>query len=299
MPVRRLLAALPVAVATLLALLPADTAAQRQIAERRAAPSAGAVRIHHYGGSLRVVGWARDTIAVTGTVHEVGGDRFYIAVSAQGSKLGIWPQSADTLPPSHLEIRVPRNSSVWIKTVSADVHIDSVTGGVDVYSVAGRIDVSGQPRELYAETMAGPISANVATRSARLRTASGGIVVRGRITDAAAQSVSGTLTIAGEQIEHGRFESVDGDIDFTGAVQRAASLEFINHSGAVHLRLPAATAADVLVSTYGGTVRTGFKVRASESSNRFKGRELGFVLGGGGARIAVRTFDGSIVIEPS
>ncbi|MGH7444665.1 MAG: DUF4097 family beta strand repeat-containing protein, partial [Longimicrobiales bacterium] len=197
-----------------------SAAAQRQIDERRAAPSAGPVRVHVYGGTLRVIGWSNDTIAVTGTVREAGGDRFYLSVSPQGSKLGIWPQQLDTLPPSQLELYVPRNSSVWIKTVSADVQVQGLTGGVDVYSVGGRIDVEGAPRELYAETMAGAIAVDVAARSARLRTASGAIALRGRIADAAAQSVSGAIEITGNEIERGRFESVDGDIVFNGSVQR-------------------------------------------------------------------------------
>lgn len=273
-----------------------SVAAQRQIDERRAAPAAGPVRIHVYGGALRVIGWSNDTIAVTGTVRETGGDRFYLSVSPQGSKLGIWPQQLDTLPPSQLDVYVPRNSSVWIKTMSADVQVQGLTGGVDVYSVGGRIDVAGTPRELYAETMAGAIQVDVTTRSARLRTASGAIALRGRIADAAAQSVSGTIAITGDQIERGRFESVDGDIGFNGSVQRAATLDFINHSGDVRVALPADTRADVFVSTYGGELTNAFDARVVESNNRFKGREYVLVLGSGGARIAVRTFDGNIIL---
>ncbi len=274
-----------------------DAAAQRTIDERRPAPSSGPVRIHVYSGSVRVSGWSHDTIAVTGRVQESGGDRFYMGVSAQGSKLGIWPQQSDTLPPSELDVRVPHGSSVWIKTVTADVIVQNIAGGVDLYSVGGRMEIHGSPRELHTETMAGAIAVDVETRSARLRTGSGSIDVRGHIADAAAQSVSGDITVTGDEVERGRFESVDGDIHFTGNVQRAAMLEFINHSGAVALALPAATAADVLVSTYDGALHNTFPARTTESSNRFKGREYTFTLGGGGAQIAVRTFDGDVEVR--
>lgn len=273
-----------------------SAAAQRQIDERHAAPATGAIRIHVYSGTLRVIGWSSDTIAVTGTVREAGSDRFYMGVSPQGTKLGIWPQQTDTLPPSQLELHVPRNSSVWIKTVTADVHVEALAGSVDVYSVGGRIDVAGAPRDLYAETMAGAIVADVSTRSARLRTASGMIALRGRIADAAAQSVSGAIEITGNDIERGRFESVDGDVVFRGRIQRAASLDFINHSGTVRLAIPSDTRADVLVSTYGGELHNAFAARVTESSNRFKGSEYVFVLGGGGGQIAIRTFDGDVFL---
>jgi DUF4097 and DUF4098 domain-containing protein YvlB len=273
--------------------------AQRVLNERRAAPPAGLIRIHHHAGSVRVIGWERDTIAVSGTVMERGADRFYMGVSSHGSKLGIWASQGDSLPPSHLEIRVPRGAAVWIKTMSADAEVSGVSGGVDVYSVAGRIAVTGAPRELYAETMGGAISADVATRSARLKSASGAIELRGRIADAAVQNVSGTIAVRGGAIERGRFESVDGDVSYDGAVPRAASLDFITHGGRVRLGIPPDTRADVLVSTYAGQLENGFKVRALEGSNRFKGQEYTFALNGGGAQVSVRTFKGNVVLRPT
>lgn len=275
----------------------APLSAQRVLNERRAAPAAGSIRIHHQAGSLRLIGWDRDTIAVTGTVHERGNDRFYMGVSGQGSKMGIWASESDSLPPSHLEVHVPRGSSVWIKTVSADVNVGGVTGGVDVFSVAGGIEVTGSPRELHAETMGGSVSADVITRSARLKSASGPIEMRGRIADAAAHNVSGTITVRGA-LEHGRFESVDGDIRYIGAVPRSAALDFVNHSGAVHISLPADARADLFVTTYDGKLENAFKTRILQASNRFKGEEYTFALNGGGAQITVHTFSGGVVLRP-
>ena len=291
-------AALVLLVALAPLLLAEPGSAQRTLNERRAAPSSGAIRIHHDAGTLRVTGWAHDSIAVTGTVAERGSDRFYMGVSPQGSKMGIWASASDSLPPSHLEVRVPHGSSVWVKTMNADATVSGVTGGVDVYSVAGSIDVSGAPRELHVETMAGAIAADVRTRSARLKSASGTITLRGRIADAAAQNVSGTVTIAGGAIERGRFESVDGDIRYMGAVPAAAALDFINHSGGVRLVVPADTRADVLVSTYAGRLENGFKTRALTASNRYKGEEHTFALNGGGAQVTVRTFKGAVELRP-
>lgn len=293
----RNLVALFVASGALLAVH-APLSAQRVLNERRAAPPTGSIRIHHQAGSLRLIGWDRDTIAVTGTVHERGNDRFYMGVSPQGSKMGIWAFESDSLPPSHLEVHVPRGSSVWIKTVGADVDIDGVTGGVDVLSVAGGIEVTGSPRELYAETMGGRISADVTTRSARLKSASGPIDMRGRIADAAAHNVSGTITVRGGSIEHGRFESVDGDIRYAGAVPRSAGLDFVNHSGAVHISLPADARADLFVTTYDGKLENAFKTRILQASNRFKGEEYTFALNGGGAHVTVHTFSGAVVLQP-
>ncbi len=277
--------------------LPRAVSAQRMLDERHAAPPRGAIRIHLYAGSLRVTGWDRDSIVVTGTAHERGSDRFYIGVGANGSKLGLWPQGSDSLPPSQLAVRVPRGSSVWIKTVDAVIIVDSVRGGVDLYSVAGSIDVAGEPRELFAESMSGSVAARVRTRAARLKTASGTIDLSGRIDDASTQTVSGGTVVQGGGIAHGRFESVDGEIRYDGGVPRNARLDFVNHGGAVALRLPRDAAADLSVNTFEGLITNGLGARLVSTSRGFKGRDHAATLNGGGAHITIRTFKGAITLD--
>lgn len=287
-----------VGAAVLLGTSPAVARAQRTLNERHAAPARAAVRIHHYAGSIRVTGWDRDSIVVTGSANERGGDRFYISVGANGSKLGLWPQRTDSLPPSDLEVHVPHGSSVWIKTVEASITVRGVTGGVDLYSVAGGIDVTGAPRELFAESMSGAITADVATRAARLKTASGAIDLSGRIDDASAQTVSGATRVRGGAIGRGRFESVDGDIVYAGDVPRGTSLDFVNHAGAVRVELPADAGVEVSVNTFAGELTNGFKSRVVQGSSGFKGRDYMTSLNDGGARITIRTFKGSVTLRP-
>lgn len=292
------IALLLAAVALSAVTMPCEASAQRTLNERHTAAPRGPIRIHLYAGSLRVTGWDRDSIVVTGTAQERGSDRFYISVGANGSKLGLWPQGSDSLPPSHLDVRVPQGSSVWIKTVDAAIVVDSVAGGLDLYSVSGTIDAGGRPRELYAESMSGNITARMQTRAARLKTASGAIDLGGHIDDAGTQTVSGGTVVHGGAIAHGRFESVDGDIRYDGAVPRAASLDFVNHGGRVVLRLPGDAAADLTVNTFEGRITNDFAARMVQTGSGFKGRDYAITLNGGGARITVRTFKGEITVEP-
>jgi len=276
---------------------PPGVSAQRTLDERHAAPPRGAVRIHLYAGSLRVAGWDRDSIVVTGTAHERGMDRFYIGVGEGGSKLGLWPQGSDSLPPSTLDVRVPQGSSVWIKTVDASIVVEAVRGGVDLYSVSGDIDVAGEPRELFAESMSGSIAARVQTRVARLKTASGALELRGRVDDAFTQTVSGVTLIHGGAIAQGRFESVDGGIRYDGAVARSARLDFVNHGGPVELRLPKDAAAELILNTFDGVITNALKARLVQTGRGFKGSDHVATLNGGGAHITVRTFKGPITLD--
>jgi hypothetical protein len=271
-------------------------AGQRALDQRYAAAASGFIRIHAIVGSVRVTGWDRDSVAVSGTVFETKQDRFEVHGGYEGSKMGFFGEGSE-LKPSNLEVRVPAGSQVWVKTASADVIVDGVTGGVDVYSVSGRLDIGGSPREVFVESMAGAIRVAADTRTVRAKSASGDIAIVGGVTDVIATTVSGTLTAEGGAFERGRFESVDGDIRYTGGIRRGSWLDFINHSGAVELVLPRATSADVALTMFEGGFEDAFGVRPAYGGNKLKGQQLSFSLGRGGAHVTVRNFKGRIILR--
>jgi hypothetical protein len=279
------------------ALLPTPARAQRKIDQRVAASPNGYVRITNMVGSVKVSGWAVDSIAVTGSVWETKAARFGLHAGAGGAKLGIWDEETEQLKPSVLEVRVPRGSHVWIKTASADITIEGVEGGLDLYSVTGGISVKGTPREVFAESMGGAIDVEAETRTVRATSASGPISVSGSISEASARTVSGDLIIEGSGFERGRFESVDGDIRYTGEIGRGSSLDFVNHSGAVEFVLAPQAAAEFLISTFEGGLDDRYGVGVQTRASKLKGKELSFVLGAGGGQVSVRNFKGRVVLR--
>jgi hypothetical protein len=264
--------------------------------ERFAASSTGFIRIHAIDGSVRVTGWDRDSVVVAGVVHETRTDRFEVAGSYTGTKMGFFGEGGE-LKPARIEVTVPAGSQVWVKTAGADVFVDGLTGGVDLYSVSGRIEIAGQPREVFVESMGGDIALDAETRTVRAKSASGDITLRGSVADVIATTVSGTLTATGGGFERARLESVDGDIRYDGPIRRASWLDFINHSGAVELMLPRAAAADFSITMFEGGFEDGFGVRASWGGNKLKGRQLTFTLGSGGAHVSVRNFKGQTILR--
>ncbi len=283
----------------ILGLAVASTAhAQRDIAHRAAASRDGVVRIHNLVGSVRVTGWDRDSIVVTGSVREPKGEPFGFHVGDGGAKLGIWDAAGGTdLGPSHLDVRVPAASTVWVKTASADVVVDGVTGGVDVNAVSGRIEVSGRPSEIYAESLGGEVRITADTRFARARTATGPITVSGRIADASVITVGGDMSIEGGAFERGRFESVDGNIRYAGTIGPKATLDFVSHAGSITFTLPRTAAAEFTVHTYEGGFEDRFGVSARTPGSQLKGQETWFRVGQGGAGVVnVRSFKGRVVL---
>jgi hypothetical protein len=282
---------------TAMLLFTTPLAAQRKVNEQFAALPDGHVRVQLLAGSLRVTGWDRDSILIRGVVFEPPGEKFQVHRDKSGVKLSVWDPMAEKVPPSQLELFVPARSHVAIRTATATVVVGAIAGGVDISSSTGAIEVTGSPREVIAESLSGDVTADVSSRVARIRTASGFVTVRGAVADASVVTVSGHVLVETGSIERGRFESVDGDLRYRGDIGRLASLDFINHAGAIELVLPPAAGAEVSVSTFEGTIDNALGVTPRRVVRKGKGIEDTFTLAGGGAYITIRTFKGAVVLR--
>ncbi len=294
-----------IVLAALLALAGQDTAhAQTRIDQRRPAAPDGLLKIHNLVGSVRVIGWDRDTIAVTGTV---GSGTFYMGVGKGGGKLGIELPTAvsarvDLAPGktdvqgSSLEVRVPRRTRVWVKAASATIDVDGVTGGLDLYAVGGEIRVRGAPQDVYAESMDGALDLDVSAPAVRLRSAGGAITLRGAIENAVASSVSGPIIVTGARLQRGRFESVTGEIRYDGDVERGSSLGFESHSGPIVLAVSEGVSAEFDVTAFHADIRNEIARVIPRLGGDLRSRMLTFTLGDGGAQVTVRNFKGTITL---
>jgi len=283
----RVLAAVCLAL-LLAAPLAAQTPIRRGIAT---APGGVSLRILNLEGSVRVVGWDRDSIAVTGTMEGGTARSFYLAGSpgGRGFKLGV-EVGADGRPEgaARIEVRVPFRSSVWVKSNGAVIEADDVRGGLDLYSVSGPVRVTGRIAQLSVESMDGPVEIGGASTWLRVKTADGRILLRGTADDAAVSSVSGSIVVDDARYSRARIESVTGGVEFRGSVPRGVDYSFETHSGSVTLRLAPDPDATVTVTTFGGDVRSEFgPVPSSGGSVR---------LGDGDATVTIRTFRGPVVL---
>jgi hypothetical protein len=272
--------------------------AQRTV-EQRAAAGSGPVRIHNMVGSVRVIGWDRDSIVVTGTVQESPTERFIFHVGEGGAKMGVWDAGNVKLRPSHLEIRVPSASTVWVKAAGSDITVEGVTGSLDLYAVSGRIEVTGSPSEIRAESMSGELHIDTHSRSVHAKTATASITLRGQLNDLTATTVSGDIAVVDASLQRGRFEAINGDIRFSGSVDANTTLDFITHGGAVELAVPRDASAEFLIATFEGGFEDRFGVRTTATGSQLKGREIRFRLGdsGIGGQVSVRSFKGRVLLE--
>jgi len=208
----------------------------------------GAVRIMNLSdaGSIRVIGWDKDSVHVTGTVARTSS--FWIGGSRDGVKMFVETLKGTSVKlagTSDIVVRVPARARVSINTALADVEATSIAGQMDVTAVGGHIRVQGTPGELRAETMNGDIEVTASPAYLRLKTATGHITWTGSSEDVALTTVSGKMVVNGGTVNRARFESIDGDIRFSGGVTRNASVVFDTHGGDVTILLPKDADAEV------------------------------------------------------
>jgi DUF4097 and DUF4098 domain-containing protein YvlB len=289
--------AVPLGLAALALALASAAPAQSPVNRRVALDPDASIRVFNLTGSIKITGWNKDSLAVTGTLSRYGGKLFYFGGSGRGAKLGIEaPDGQEPDGPSHLEVFVPTRAKVWIKAATADISVTDFTGNLDIYSISGSIRVTGNPMQVYAESMDGSVEVNGTAPWIRAKTASGGITLAGGGEDVGVTSVSGAIVVQGANVTRGRFESVTGDIRYDGDISRGSSLTFESHSGVVELRLPPAVSADFNVNEFQGKIVNELTGAVARPLRDRGGLELAFTSGKGGADVAIRNFKGAVLL---
>ncbi len=248
---------------TLVLLSPA--LAGRAVDQTRLASADGEVSIELIAGSVRIIGWDRDEVWITGTI---GDDVEELDVSSSSDRVSIEVvlphdgrrriRDAD----ADLEIHVPTGSSVETETVSADISVEGVSGTVEMESVSGDITIEGAMREVEAATVSGDIH----------------------------------LT-SDDPLREGEFASVSGDIEFRAALDASGEFSFETVSGDIELRLPSNTSAEFSVETFSGKIDNEFGPEAEKDSKYLPSKSLEFSTGSGSASVEVESFSGRISLR--
>jgi hypothetical protein len=274
--------------------------AQQKILHGFAVTPTASIRIFGDVGSLRIIGWERDSVVITGTLPtgaridaSRGGP---LGKAALGMKIYVEVPRAPA-PDAKLEMRVPARARVWAKSGSADVDVTGLTGGLDLNIVGGSVRVACSPAELQVESMDGSVTIEGSPAWLRAKTATGDIVLRGGSEDAGLSTVSGAIRVGDGRFERGKFTSVTGPIIFGGDLTRAATLDFDTHAGPIELRLLPRLDAEFDVVTVTGRIENTLTSRRPIAGREGRGMELGFTSGAGRGRVLVRSFKGNIHVR--
>jgi DUF4097 and DUF4098 domain-containing protein YvlB len=273
-------------------------AAQQKVEERRPASAAGLVEIENPAGSLRVIGWSREEVTVTGTLGpgaeglsiEGEKNRVRVEVETRGNPHGV---------ASTLEVHVPEGSRLEIQSFAGSIAVADVKGTVRAENVNGDISVSGAAKEVDVQTVNGSLEVSAAARRVHAESVNGPVTVKGASGEVEASTVNGALLVSGGTFNHGHLETVNGKVHFEGDLSKGAVLDLESVSGGIELSLPPTAAADFTLSTFSGTIdnELGPALDRESGHDNPSEKQLSFTTGAGGATVTIHTLSGAIAIR--
>ncbi|MEJ2299483.1 MAG: DUF4097 family beta strand repeat-containing protein [Woeseiaceae bacterium] len=258
----------------------------------------GSVHISNISGSVKVDGWNRDEVQVKGflgrnveeLIFDRDGDRITIKVKV--------PKKGSRDIKSDLRVSVPRESSIDVATVSADIEVEGVRGYQKLEAVSGDIDTEAFESDVRAGTVSGDVEVRGQGEDTETHgnSVSGDVVfyrLSGQVT---AESVSGDIEIEGGAFDRAGFNTVNGDIEFVAELRSDGKLTAETVNGEVDLDFQGTVSGRFDIDTFNGDISNCFGPKPERTSKYAPGQELSFQEGKGDARVTVSTMNGDVSI---
>ncbi len=280
-------------------------AAQVQIEKSRPAPAAGRVGIENSFGTVKVVGWDRNEVSVTGRLApgaeqlDLSGDKESVWIDVDTPESWLYDSDDDTEYRTQLEIRVPMKSALEIQTLNASVAIENVSGEIDVESVNGSVTISGNPATVEIETMTGGVTVTAQAAEMSVSTVSGKIALKGAAHSVRVESVSGAVELSGQSLKDVEIETTAGDVSFDGSFAREGAFQIETFSGHVDLLIPHNAAARFHLVTFNGQIENAAGPRPRRDGRFNPYQEVRFSTGLDDYEVSVSTYSGNIKLRVS
>jgi len=270
---------------------------QPAVDEGASVPSGAVVYVRLQSGSVRVTGWDRDSVHVTGRLApgetwltEPGTDT--VVVRAEGMPRGL---SA----PSELDIQVPRGARVVVRAAAASLVVRGLDAEVDLSTAAGNLLVESVIGPIRAETMLGTLTVVGPVAKLTASTTSGALLVSAPydtamvgespvITrragtepfgDVLLRSVSGRITFDAPAVTKASVHNIRGDTRLAAVPVAGGVIAATSHAGLTTVVWPASTGAWLDAGSMKGGVRVPTRGAASAG------------------RLAVRAVRGDVAFE--
>ena len=270
-------------------------AAARPVDERRPVAADARISVKNVNGTITLEGWSNQEVHVTGTIGE---DVEELVLDGTENRLRIEVElpnhSRNRDTDADLNIKVPVGAEVEVSVVNCPIDVTKVEGALELESVNGNVTVSGKPSTVSASTVNGRITLTVTSQDVEAETVNGRILLDGVSGEVAAASVGGSIEVRGGKFDRAEFQTVSGDVDFTGALQGSGTFDFEAHSGDIILTLPDNVSAEFDISTFSGDILNDFGPTGQRKSKFGPGKEVYFTTAGGKARVSINTFSGDV-----
>lgn len=289
---------------------------RKPVDESKSAAPKGYVHIKVLRGYLKVNGWDKDEIHVSGLLDEELKE-FVFKVDGKDARIQVKiPSKSDgwSSEGSDLEIHVPEGSELEITSISTEIGVDNIQNGLEIGNVSGEIRVSDIGGRVEISTVSGDVDVRSAKDKVRIGAVSGDIEVS-QVGSGRFGTVSGDLrlievgeeldleTISGDiEVDTGDIvqlsgQSVSGDVEITGVLKAEGVIDFDNVSGSIRMQLPLDTNARFDVETgSGGNIRNRLSDDEPKVSKYVRNESLRFSMGDGKGQVNLSTASGDITL---
>lgn len=236
-------------------------------------------------GDIQVGTWDRNQVRVRATLAP--GMR--LAVDNRGAQVGIRATGRGA-PQADYVLTIPASMEVALSSVQGDIRVEGSRARVAAETVNGDVTVTGGTGFVSARSVEGDVVVTGASGRVEAASVNSDVVVLDCAADISAETVNGEVSLRGARSRSVEASTVNGDITYAGTVDADGRYRLATHSGDVIMGIPGGTGATVQVSTYQGDFESDFPVTVSGTG----GKRFTFTIGGGGARIDLESFMGTI-----
>ena len=246
--------------------------------------------VEQHKGSVAVRMWDRDEIRIQADHSQ----RTRLDIRRRGATVSVELDGRRPDIAVHYTIDVPKNIDLDLEGLVLDVEVDGVYGDIVIETLQGTVDVRNSGGELDAETLSGSIDidgfdgdvmASSTSQHVTLRRVRGAIQI---------EAVSGVVALHDITASALEIESISGGIEFSGSLDPGGHHVFMSHSGEVVLDLEPGAHLSLEISNHSGSVDMDYPDATLVETHH--GTSL-FELGGGGSRVEIETFSGSVRIR--
>lgn len=273
--------------ATLLLASPA-AAAQERTDTSFTVPARGTLTLSNHTGRILVRGEPGNRVRVRAT-HP---SQMQVEVRHSGDNVQVRETvRSGALRDVQYEVTVPHGWDVRLTGHRTGIVVESTRGTVWASSNRGDMIV----RDVAAATLQsvnGEIRLTRARGDVRAEAVNDAINVSDVQGNVDVSTVNGSVILGSIDGMRVRGSTVNGRVQFSGAIRRGGDYSFDTHNGDVTLTVAPDIGADVTVATHGGNIEADFPVQVRGDISR-RG-VLEFTIGGGGARLHARSFNGAI-----
>lgn len=275
--------------------VPALASDDKRVEQRIAATPTGEVSITNVSGSVKVEGWNRSEVEVTGTL-ESNVER--LELSKDGARVVVkvvLPNRSGNRSDADITVRVPVGAALDVSTVNADIDVRNVEGAQRLKTVSGDVRAAGVQGDAELKSVSGDINLRGRGKALDLRasTVSGNVVIAEAAGDIDVVTVSGDVVAEVSPANQARIRTTSGDARLTGRLAATARVEFETVSGDVTVAAAPVSGLSAEADSFSGDLTSCFGAKG-ESTGRGPGSRMSLKRGDGGARMRVKTLSGDV-----